>query len=479
MLNRSPRFLTQPITHRIATGRPAAANNVQTKAIRPVYDGTVGWVIKAASIVASLTMVAGPVGAQGVVVPGGRPVILQSSDMAIASDAAAIADRLAIPVVEAARQLRLQQASIAATDALAASLASRLAGIAVEHAPVFRIVVLLTGDAPVPAQVLDIGGGAVPVAFVTGARASHVELVQAITAYQTAIRASLLSPPGLGIDQRTGEMVAVVAARDVAREGAEPLRARLAALTRVPVRLRVVDEPGLDIGGQGVTTGQGVAIGQGVTTGEGVLGGMRMMGGVPGDPRQYLCTAGFVVTDGLRTGLATAAHCPDTLRVRDAAGRQDVLPFEGQWGWGYQDVQINVSAAALAPSFFADTAKTTTRIVTGAQARSGTRAGDIVCHRGERTGYSCSAVELTDFAPAGDLCGGACLPTWTTVAGPACKGGDSGAPVFLGNTAYGLVKGGSYRADGSCAFYFYMSTDYLPPAWTLLTGVEGIVPAPM
>lgn len=196
---------------------------------------------------------------------------------------------------------------------------------------------------------------------------------------------------------------------------------------------------------------------------------------MPGDPQQYLCTAGFVVTDGTRTAIATAAHCPDTLRVRDADDREQVMPFGGQWGWGNQDVQVNVSAAPLAPTFFADTGRSISRPVTGAQPRAGVRAGDVVCHRGERTGYSCSLIELTDFAPAGDLCGGACLPTWTTVTGPACKGGDSGAPVFLGTTAYGIVKGGSYRADRSCAFYFYMSTDYLPTGWRLLTASQ---PAP-
>jgi hypothetical protein len=34
------------------------------------------------------------------------------------------------------------------------------------------------------------------------------------------------------------------------------------------------------------------------------------------------------------------------------------------------------------------------------------------------------------------------------------------------------MKGGSYRSDGSCAFYFYMSTDYLPAGWRLLTDTQ-------
>jgi hypothetical protein len=148
------------------------------------------------------------------------------------------------------------------------------------------------------------------------------------------------------------------------------------------------------------------------------------------------------------------------------------LDFVGQWGWGYQDVQINVAPvsapARFAPLFYADTAKTLARPVSTWRYRTSTRAGDFVCHRGERTGYSCAVVAMVDFAPAGDLCGGACLPTWVAVEGPTCQGGDSGAPVFEGSTALGIVKGGTYRRDGSCLFYYYMSTDYLPQGWTLL-----------
>jgi hypothetical protein len=404
----------------------------------------VGWRFRACLCVAVLTVGIVPAAAQIVVPPR-----LQTPDQALAQDADTIAATLGVPVDEALRQLRLQESSVAATDALTQRFATRLVGIAVRHRPVFGVDVLLTGDVPQPDETIDVAGEAVAVRFVTGARVSHTELVQAITAYQATIRASLIGPPGIGIDPRTGELVVVVSGRDVAREGADALRDRLAALTRVPVRLRVVDQPTLDMGG--------------------VVGGARMIGTVPGDAHRYLCTSGFVVTDGVRSGLATAAHCPDALSVRDADGREVALPFVGQWGWGHQDVQVNASPEPLAPLFFADTARTSSRTVMGARGRAGMRAGDVVCHRGERTGYSCSQVELTDFAPAGDLCGGACLPTWTTVAGPVCKGGDSGSPVFLGNTAYGILKGGSYRSDGSCAFYFYMSTDYLPTGWRLLT----------
>ncbi len=36
-------------------------------------------------------------------------------------------------------------------------------------------------------------------------------------------------------------------------------------------------------------------------------------------------------------------------------------------------------------------------------------------------------------------------------------------------TAIGLLKGSSYRGDRSCGFYYYMSLDYLPQGWRLVT----------
>ena len=397
----------------------------------------------------------GPAVAQSLAPPSPPPIVaaaaVQSPEAARAQDAAAVAERLGVTVEEAIRHLHLQEASVPVTDAIADRFADRLTGIAVEHRPDFEIVVTLTGDAPVAEQIVDLDGSAVRVTFRTGAAVDHTGLVQAITAYQATIRASLIAPPGLGIDQRSGELVAVVSGRDVAREGAGPLAERLAALTHVPVRLRVVDQPALDMGG--------------------IQGGARVVGQVPGDTHRYLCTTGFVVTDGSRYGVATAAHCPDELTGRDADGHEQALRVRRAMGLGAIRTCRSMRARRpLAPLFFADTAKTIERPVTARAGVRATRAGDFVCHRGERTGYSCSLVELTDFAPAGDLCGGACLPTWVDGGGADLQGRrQRQSRCSSATTAYGILKGGSYRRDGSCAFYFYMSTDYLPSGWRLLT----------
>ena len=383
-------------------------------------------------------------------IPASPAPLRETPAQALAEDAAEYARQFAFPLAEAQRRLVAQDASIAATDAIADDYRARLAGIAIEHRPSYHIVVSLTGNTPVAEQRIKVGTTTVPIVFRTGARVTRERVIWAMTNKQAAIRAALRTPPGMGLDPRTGELVVTIGSAD-ARDGVDVIRQRIEAIAGVPVQVRALDHVDVNLA---------------------VEGGARVEGVNPDDGKRYLCTTGFAVTDGTRSAITTAAHCVDALSYKDSSGQRVALPFVAQWGWGYRDVQINASPEPLAPTFFADTAKTRVRAVTGQRSRTSTRAGDFVCHRGERTGYSCALVQLTDFAPAGDLCGGACLPTWVTVAGPTCKGGDSGAPVFTGTTALGIVKGASYRPDGSCAFYFYMALDYLPEGWSVIREVD-------
>ena len=200
-----------------------------------------------------------------------------------------------------------------------------------------------------------------------------------------------------------------------------------------------------------------------------LLGGGRLVGRDPVTGRRHICTTGFVVTDGARTGVLTAAHCPDELTYREPGAKSVELTFLGQWGAVNQDVQINlVNDGAAEPRFFAGSGKYKSRAVQALRSRDSMRAGDFVCHRGERTGYSCSEIDMIDYAPPAPLCAGSCELSWVTVRGPSCGSGDSGGPVFIGTTALGILKGGNYTGRRRCNFYFYMALDYLPPGWALL-----------
>jgi hypothetical protein len=279
------------------------------------------------------------------------------------------------------------------------------------------------------------------------------------------LRADLPGGRGAGYDQRTGEVVLLVSPEDAARYGLDAIRARAEQTSGVAVRVVVnrLEEQNMAVDGGGRVEGTSSISG-----------------------RRQRCTTGFVVTNGEINAITTAAHCPDNLTYFDNDGNRTDLPMIGSWGAAYRDVQINGSPDSPEPLFYANGgAGSLRRLVTWRNVAS-TRAGDFVCHYGESSGYSCALVQLTDYAPPGELCGGPCEPTWVTVDGPSCIPGDSGGPVFSGDVAFGIAKGlnrsgGSPdeagSAGGRCDFYYYMSTDYLPPPWRLLVGGAASSPA--
>ena len=367
----------------------------------------------------------------------------QTRAEAISEDALQYAAQFGVLVDEAARRLRAQQASVAGTDAIAREFADRLAGISIEHGAEYRIVVLLTGtDAVAPRTAAGI-----PVIFRTGAKATHTAAIAALKRHLIDFRADLPNARGAGYDQRTGEVVLLITSADAQRFGVDAIKTRAEQVGGVPVRvvMNELREANMSAIGGGRVEGLNLQL------------------------RQSLCTTAFVITNGETNAITTAAHCPDQLTYVERDGSTLQLPMIGSWGAGYQDVQINGTPNSPAPLFYSNRGAGTLRQVITWRNVASTRAGDFVCHYGETSGYSCALVELTDYAPPGALCGGPCSPTWVTVRGRDCAAGDSGGPVFSGDVAFGIAKGVNRTAAGQCLFYYYMSTDYLPAPWRLLT----------
>lgn len=380
--------------------------------------------------------------------------IAQTRAQALGEDAGQYAAQFQVTPDEALRRLKAQQDSVAATDLIAQEFASRLAGISIEHEPGYRIIVLLTGDDPVADRTFD----GVPIEFRTGAKATHAEAVAAMRHHLIDFKRELPGARGAGYDQRTGEVVLLVTAADAAEFGLAQIRSRAEQMSGVPVRIVVNEliESNMSIDGGGRVEGLNILTN-----------------------RRNRCTSGFVVTNGETHAITTAAHCPDQLTYIDRDGSASAtLPMIGSWGAAYRDVQINGSANSPDPIFYANRGAGSLRKVETWRSVASTRAGDFVCHYGESSGYSCALVELTDYAPPGDLCGGPCSPTWVTVKGPSCIAGDSGGPVFSGDVAFGIAKGINRDDDGRCEFYYYMSTDYLPAPWRLLTASDVTSPLP-
>ena len=369
---------------------------------------------------------------------------VQTQAEALADDAVQYAAQFAVTPDEALRRLRSQQASVAATDSITHEFADRLAGISIEHRPDYRIVVLLTGNEPVAER----SAAGMPIVFRTGAKATHAQAIIALRKHLIDLHSDLPNARGAGYDQRTGQVVLLVTSADADRYGIEAIRARAEQVSGVPVRVAVNEliEQNLSIDGGGRVEGTNAITG-----------------------RRNVCTTAFVVTNGESNAITTAAHCPDELTYQDLDGSTANLPMIGSWGAGYRDVQVNGSPNSPEPLFYSNRGAGSLRRLVSWRNVASTRAGDFVCHYGESSGYSCSLVELTDYAPPGELCGGPCSPTWVTVRGPSCIPGDSGGPVFTGGIAFGIAKGVNRTSDGRCFFYYYMSTDYLPPPWRLLT----------
>ncbi len=377
--------------------------------------------------------------------------VVETRDQALAEDSLQYAAQFRVTPGEALRRLKAQQDSVTVTDSITREFANRLAGLSIENSPEQRIVVLLTGPDPVS----DRTAAGIPVIFRTGAKATRAEAVAAMRRHLIDFRSELPGASGAGYDQRTGEVVLLVSPADANRIGVDTIRARAEQIGEVPVRVVMNELRETDMS----------------VDGGGVVEGLNLL-----TNRRSRCTSGFVVTNGEVNAITTAAHCPDQLTYTDLDGSSSqTLPMIGSWGAAYRDVQINGSPDSPDPLFYANRGAGSLRQVQTWRNVGSTRAGDFVCHSGESSGYSCATVELTDYAPPGELCGGPCSPTWVTVKGPSCIPGDSGGPVFSGDVAFGIAKGINRDEAGRCLFYYYMSTDYLPPPWRLLT-VGGLSP---
>ena len=143
--------------------------------------------------------------------------VVQSPDQAVAQDAAEYAQRFVVPLAEASARLRALDASIVASDAIRATYAGRLAGIAVEHQPQLQITVLLTGDEAVPGTVFYAAGIDVPIVYRTGARATREAALSDVAAVLQPEQSALAE-----LHEAVGPLVTRQGAGYVARLGARP-----------------------------------------------------------------------------------------------------------------------------------------------------------------------------------------------------------------------------------------------------------------
>lgn len=191
-------------------------------------------------IIRSLTL-AGLV-AVGIAVFADDATRVQTAEEAIAADARWYARDQGVSQEEAVRRLRIQSEMGGLIGQLRKTYKARLAGIVLEHQPLYRVRVRLTGMLPVAPQEHKLGGSLLPVVFETGAEATLEELLTAMSVHMDALKRIYPTLAGVGTDERTGQIVLDVYAPDA--KAADAARAKfpeVQALLGVPARIELTN----------------------------------------------------------------------------------------------------------------------------------------------------------------------------------------------------------------------------------------------
>ena len=158
------------------------------------------------------------------------------------------------------------------------------------------------------------------------------------------------------------------------------------------------------------------------------------------------CTSGFnVKVNGVR-GITTAAHCPDNL-----SDDGDSLTFQDKHHGLYGDVQWHTGPDTMGRNFYAGSIsvlETNQRYVTGVGMAT---IGTTLCRNGKMSYRDCQDVRMVDVC-AVFVCNLVSMDHYFAA------DGDSGSPVYWGNTAYGIHRGKTWnfgwREIFSQAIYF-------------------------
>ena len=159
-----------------------------------------------------------------------------------------------------------------------------------------------------------------------------------------------------------------------------------------------------------------------------------------GAPLSNGCTSGFTLVyttpnpDIYFTG--TAGHCSNSATLNGVSITYDSEIFAGNYDMQYGSV------GTLAPENLMRVSPTTLSRVTSRTTRSGQAINSFVCKYGNTTNQTC-----------GDLTSKTFQPGWVPSAAPVfgqvspnggpdmVNGGDSGGPVYVSQSAWGLVSG--------------------------------------
>jgi hypothetical protein len=174
------------------------------------------------------------------------------------------------------------------------------------------------------------------------------------------------------------------------------------------------------------------------------------------------CTGGFNVQGGGRNWMLTAGHCLYYAGLdpwqywltknsngsnRTFGGAVQYWWYGGSLGRDFAIISIDNAAENPQPTIFASSSG---RSITGT---STAVVGQYLCKGGQTSDYQCG--DVTSTSVSATYTDGVTVRDMIRAGIYSCKG-DSGGPAFLGNSAYGLLSGGTLNISSNCGDTVYI-----------------------
>jgi hypothetical protein len=397
-------------------------------------------------------------------------------------DAQYYSEAYSVSLDEAMDRLEVMHGASAIVDGLEAEFGETISGVWFENGTEFGLQVRLADGVAIPADRLQDaktirkeskakGKNRLKTKFRSGGPKKK-SVVDLLTKERAALLAPFTGVVSLSYDERRGELVIEAFTRSDQKRN-EKAAQQISKKYNVPISMRYTDVAPGDIAG---------------------IGGMTYAQNTTGTSASLGCTSGFVVKNSAgKLFMTSAGHCALLNNLYLDGGKFHALANTPPGGLYYNTPSMDIAIITpptgllLEPKFKADQTgplRTLTgrRSKTATTSSSSTATGSIVCFFGRNTGAAegqiCGEVWSTTFAPVATEIRNDCSNSLTVVTAcnqlfvqvgkhPAslkpftCNDGDSGAPWFALNTAFGIMKSSSALRNNTSPgrYCVYTSTD--------------------
>ncbi len=360
-------------------------------------------------------------------VGGSAPPVDGEADGALRRDAASYAADFGVSETEALRRLRLQDEIGSLDEKVAEGDSSTFGGLWIQHTPDYKVKVAFTEN----------GSSKLSEYETSSDLSGDLEVVSVSASMETLLSAQ---NSAMGAAQRVSQATE----SDI-------------IVSDNQVELYTLDSESLKraLSSAGETLPANVVVKQ-VAAFSSVDHGSEIHGG----EEMVECTTGFSVehSDGTQ-GISTAGHCARDQQVSGVS-----LHFEREADGGSYDVQWHTvdDEDGDDDHEFRNLVYDGThhRLITSEKGRSQQSVGEYVCKYGRATRETCGNIASKNYLPDAPYGGN----VWIRVHKEGVdlsKSGDSGAPWYRGNAAYGIHHGGAGADDKDAVYMAINYIDYL------------------